>query len=200
MQKVIIIGGAPFTGKTTLARLLSPHLRYPCICTDDLGAAVRAVNPKDPALNPAGDRSYGDYYLSESNEKLVADTDLYHSRLKPAVLSVIYSHLNHSGPAVIEGWSLYPHWFEEADENLGRIWLVSEPSTIYTRIVNNDFFSGHSERKKIIKKYAVRCFWQNRKIEEEAGRFHQDIIRIGMSTAPEELLSQTVEMLDGNSG
>jgi 2-phosphoglycerate kinase len=197
MYKVILIGGTPYTGKTTLAKLLSAKLGYSNISTDDLGSALRAVLPDDPAFNPNGSRSYEDYYLQETNEKLISDTERHHSRLKPAVMHVIDSHLHFSGPAVIEGWSMFPLWFDNDNKDLGKIWLVSDPDTIYDRIVNDDFFSGHSDRKKIIKKYSVRCFWQNRRIEEEAVHTHQPIIRVGMSTTPEELLSKTIGMLEG---
>jgi 2-phosphoglycerate kinase len=160
-----------------------------------LGGAVRAILPDDPAFNPNGNRSYEDYYLQETNEKLISDTERHHNRIKPAVMRVINSHLQFAGPAVIEGWSLFPLWFDEDKNDLGKIWLVSDPDTLYARMVNDDFFTGHSEREKIIKKYALRCFWQNRRIEEEAVHTHQNIIKVGMSTTPEELLQNAMRIL-----
>jgi len=201
MQKVIIIGGAPFTGKTTLANLLSAHLKYHCICTEDLGAAVHAVYPDDPAFNYSGNRPIEEYYLSETNEKLISDAERHHVRLKPAVLRVIDSHLHHfSRPAIIEGWGMFPLWFDGSERDIGKIWLVCDPETLYTRMVNDDFFTGHNERKKILKKYAVRCFWQNRRIEDEAGRTRQEVIRINKSTTPEGLLSKALGMLGAEAG
>jgi cytidylate kinase len=45
--RVILIGGAPMSGKTTVAQMLAATLGYGCLSTDDLGAAIRAVTTKD---------------------------------------------------------------------------------------------------------------------------------------------------------
>jgi 2-phosphoglycerate kinase len=45
--RVILIGGAPMTGKTTVAHMLAATLGYGCLATDDLGEAIRAVTTKD---------------------------------------------------------------------------------------------------------------------------------------------------------
>jgi cytidylate kinase len=44
LPRVILVGGAPLSGKSTVARVLADRHRYACIATDDLGAAVRAVS------------------------------------------------------------------------------------------------------------------------------------------------------------
>jgi hypothetical protein len=40
---VILIGGAPFSGKTTLAKRLAVQRGYALVAIDDLGTALRAV-------------------------------------------------------------------------------------------------------------------------------------------------------------
>ena len=45
--RVILIGGAPMSGKTAVAHMLAATLGYGCLSTDDLGAAIRAVTTKD---------------------------------------------------------------------------------------------------------------------------------------------------------
>jgi len=42
-SEVIVMGGAPFAGKTTLAKRLAVHRGYALVTIDDLGTAVRAV-------------------------------------------------------------------------------------------------------------------------------------------------------------
>jgi adenylate kinase family enzyme len=51
---VIVIGGAPFSGKTTLAKRLAAQRGYALVAIDDLGTAVRAVTTplSHPALHP----------------------------------------------------------------------------------------------------------------------------------------------------
>lgn len=51
MKQVILIGGAPTTGKSTVAKFLSEKLGIPCISTDDVREQMR--EKLDPAKNPA---------------------------------------------------------------------------------------------------------------------------------------------------
>ena len=52
--RVILVGGAPMSGKTTVTSRLAATLGYGCLSTDDLGEALRAVTTKDlhPHLHP----------------------------------------------------------------------------------------------------------------------------------------------------
>jgi hypothetical protein len=43
-SNVIVIGGAPFAAKTTLAKQLAAQRGYVLVAVDDLGAAMRAWN------------------------------------------------------------------------------------------------------------------------------------------------------------
>jgi 2-phosphoglycerate kinase len=53
-SEVIVIGGAPFAGKTTLAKQLAAQTGYALVAVDDLGTTVRAVTTPEshPALHP----------------------------------------------------------------------------------------------------------------------------------------------------
>jgi 2-phosphoglycerate kinase len=56
---VIVIGSAPFSGKTMLAKRLAAQKGYALAAIDDLGTAVRAVpTPQShPTLHPMATRS-----------------------------------------------------------------------------------------------------------------------------------------------
>jgi len=58
--RVMLIGGAPMSGKTTVAHRLAATLGYGCLSTDDLGEAMRAVTTKDshPHLHPMDGYDY----------------------------------------------------------------------------------------------------------------------------------------------
>jgi len=60
--RVILIGGAPMSGKTMVAHRLAATLGYGCLSTDDLGEAIRAVTTKDshPHLHPMDGYDYRD--------------------------------------------------------------------------------------------------------------------------------------------
>ena len=45
--RVILVGGAPMSGKTTVTSRLAATLGYGCLSTDDLGEALRAVTAEN---------------------------------------------------------------------------------------------------------------------------------------------------------
>ena len=53
-SEVIVIGGAPFAGKTTLTKRLAAQRGYALVAIDDLGTALRALTTPQshPALHP----------------------------------------------------------------------------------------------------------------------------------------------------
>jgi len=71
--KVILIGGPPSSGKPTLARALAARLGYGCICTDDIGVAVRATTTAEshPSLHVQDAINHRDYFVNNSTEWLV---------------------------------------------------------------------------------------------------------------------------------
>jgi 2-phosphoglycerate kinase len=70
---VIVIGGAPFSGKTTLAKRLAAHRGYALVAIDDLGTAVRAVTTPEshPALHPMAGWDYRAYYVAHTPAMLI---------------------------------------------------------------------------------------------------------------------------------
>jgi 2-phosphoglycerate kinase len=110
--RVILIGGAPMSGKTTVASRLAATLGYGCLSTDDLGEAIRAVTTKDvhPHLHPMEGYDYREYFVTRSPDALITDVTREHHALWPAVQSVIRKHATWGAPIVMEGWSLWPEW------------------------------------------------------------------------------------------
>ncbi len=74
-SKVILIGGSPLTGKTSLAAELASELGYDHVSTDDIGEAARATveERSRPEFHPMKGRDYREYYLSRSVDDLMHD-------------------------------------------------------------------------------------------------------------------------------
>jgi 2-phosphoglycerate kinase len=70
-SNVIVIGGTPFAGKTTLAKRLAAQRGYALVAIDDLGTAVRAVTTAQshPALHPMAGWDYRAYYLAHTRRR-----------------------------------------------------------------------------------------------------------------------------------
>ena len=77
---VILIGGPPMIGKTTIARRLPVRLDYGTMSTDDLGQPIRAVTTPDshPNLHLMSGIDYREYYVSRSTERLIQDAENQH--------------------------------------------------------------------------------------------------------------------------
>jgi 2-phosphoglycerate kinase len=144
--RVILIGGAPMSGKTTVAHMLAATLGYGCLSTDDLGAAIRAVTSKDshPHLHPMDGYDYREYYVARSPAELIADAGLERRALWPAVQSVISAHCEWGAPIVIEGWSLWPEWvIQLRSPSVRSLWFVAHEPTLQERMINAvEFYRG----------------------------------------------------------
>ena len=76
LPRVILVGGAPLSGKTCLAQALASRLEISHVSTDDLSTAIRAVTNAEthPALHYLDvDGRYRDYYATHTPERLLED-------------------------------------------------------------------------------------------------------------------------------
>lgn len=74
---MILIGGPPMIGKTTIARRLAARLDYGTMSTDDLGQCIRDVTTPDshPNLHLMSGIDHREYYVSRSTERLIRDAE-----------------------------------------------------------------------------------------------------------------------------
>jgi 2-phosphoglycerate kinase len=74
---VILIGGPPMIGKTTIASRLAARLDYGTMSTDDLGQCIRDVTTPDshPNLHLMSGIDHREYYVSRSTERLIRDAE-----------------------------------------------------------------------------------------------------------------------------
>ena len=74
---MILIGGPPMIGKTTIASRLAARLDYGTMSTDDLGQSIRDVTTPDshPNLHLMSGIDHREYYVSRSTERLIRDAE-----------------------------------------------------------------------------------------------------------------------------
>jgi dephospho-CoA kinase len=130
IPRVLFIGGAPGTGKSSVALKLSSILDRPVISTDDLGEAVRALVPveENPNLHASFRSDYINYHTNFSVENQIEDSFTSHKALWPAIDAVADRHVTWDCPAIIEGWALLPELVQKNYPNSG-VW-ISTPSHI----------------------------------------------------------------------
>lgn len=197
--RVVLIGGAPRSGKSTVARMLAAKLGYNYLSIDDLGEAIRAVTTKQshPALHPMTGYEYKEYYIQLSIEELNADAIAEHHAIWPALESVIRKHALWAEPAIIEGWSLQPEYVASlVIPGVKSLWFISDENVLKERI-NGDvqFYRGAMDEELMIKNYFGRCCWHNARLKENVARFGMASVEVSFQSSTTQLVGRCLDLL-----
>jgi len=199
--KVILIGGPPCAGKTTLGRELAIRLGITSLTIDDLMIATRAItNPEshpDLHLMTAGD--HVNYFTSNIPEILIDHADRQHRASWTAVEKVIRSHSADWGSQiVIDGWAMRPSWI--ADLKLGNVmsfWLKLDPSVLEERERRNtDFFGKSSDPDRMLENFLARSLWYNDLIRDEAAENGINILRQPGDRSVDDLCEEVLRIVE----
>ncbi len=163
VKQVILVGGMPTAGKSTLAQNLSRHLNLPWLSTDQIGIVMRAVAPRE--THPELFR-WEDYAADPSVGELTADEIADNEFAKGGanwlgVRTLIQEDYTWNDGAVIEGVDVLPH-------------LVAQdfPDSDVVRPV----FVGDHDRSRIRAAVQGRdVFWDEDKEVEWALRFSEKL-------------------------
>ncbi len=197
--RVILIGGAPMSGKTTAAHLLAAQLGYGCLSTDDLGEAIRAVTTQDshPHLHPMEGYDYREYYVTRSPGALIADVSREHQAMWPAVQRVIRKHATWGEPLIIEGWSLWPEWVTQLRlPSVHALWFVAQEETFHERLVQAvEFYGGASDEETMRRHYLARSCWYNARLKEAVNTLGLTSIVLPLRAPAQAIVEMCLEQL-----
>lgn len=193
--KVILIGGTPFSGKTTIARKIASVLEYSCISTDDIGAAIKAIIPE---YSPMTEIDYREYYIKHNVSELIEHTEKLHQKLWPAIENVIKAHSLWSNPIVVEGWALRPEKVLNLEyNNVKSIWFLADEKLLEERVKKDkDFYLGASDEGKMITHYLQRSFHTNKEIENFSKVNKIDVIKISKCESSDFILKKCLKKLE----
>lgn len=197
--KVILIGGAPMVGKSTLARKLAARFEYECFSTDDLGQAIGAVTTAQshPALHEMDGYDYREYYVTRCVDDLIADAECRHAALWPAIAQVITAHATWGNPVVLEGWALYPSRVAQlALPNVASLWLVADDEVLEARVRTAvDFYCGASDEETMIRHFVARSQWHNGRIRKECFEHGMPVVSVARLMTIDGLLECCINVL-----
>jgi 2-phosphoglycerate kinase len=159
-SEVIVIGGAPFSGKTTLAKRLAAQRGYALVAIDDLGTALRALTTPQshPDLHPMAGWDYRAYYVAHTPPTLIEHSRREHQALWPAIAAVIHAHLQWAGPVILEGWQLDPdRVWAVSHPHLRTCWLLVDEAVLEARLqADTAFYQGCTDVERLIRHYLAR--------------------------------------------
>ncbi len=129
-RQIILIGGAPTVGKTSIAKLLSKHLGIPWISTDMIREIMRGTvdNEDYPNLLKYNSYSAKEYLTNFSAEEIIKHQDAESEEVWVGVKALI----DNSYPwksFIIEGVAIVPHFVKQdfdKFENIKTIFLFDE--------------------------------------------------------------------------
>lgn len=196
--KVILIGGAPGAGKTTLGRNLAIKLGITSLTVDDLMTAAKAVTTPDshPGLHVMSRMHWVDYFTMTAVDQLIDDANIQHEATWPAVEKVIRYHAASWGsPIVIDGWALRPERVAQLDlENVKTFWLVTEPAVLEERESTNvDFIRDSPDPPRMLRNFLARSLWYNEMIKEQATELGQNLLYQSGETSVDELCNLVLD-------
>ena len=132
MKKVILIGGAPGTGKSTLAKNIAKHLDLPWISTDQIRGIIRdyASRERYPDLLLPEGFDTAEKFLNNFSAQEIAEMEYRQSYdVWPAIKYLIEENSSWEKGVIIEGVNIIPELIAEntiEHSNVQAIFIIDE--------------------------------------------------------------------------
>lgn len=178
MGKVLLLGGSPMIGKSTVAKRISSMYETLNLSTDDIGEILQTIVD----INPMKDINYLDYYEYSDLDVQIRDMQEYHKNIENAIMKMINIHSNWGESMVIEGYAIYPQSF--TNDNVDAVWLIATDDLLKNRLAESAAFELASDTAK--ENYLNRSIWHNRFIEKQCKTYNcKSIVITGAETVDE---------------
>lgn len=199
-RTVVLIGGAPGVGKSTLGRGLAARTGAVSLTLDDVMVGVRALTDhrSRPELHPI--RSGGGhvpYFTGGPPQRLIDDALELERATWPVVEALAAKHLRDSPPIVIDWWLLRPSDVVALDQALvGSVWIHIDPDVLWDRERRNTgFVAGSPDPERMLENFMHRSLWRNELVVREADELGLAVLRLDGSEAPDVVVDLAVEAL-----
>jgi 2-phosphoglycerate kinase len=190
-KKLILIGGASHTGKSTLARSIAAHLNWNYCSTDQM-----ARHPGQPWQTKLADipKHAVEHYQLLSADELIEDViHHYRENVWQSIEDMVTSHLNNpsSEKMAIEGSALLPELVNTLkSDNISRIWLTASNEFLRQRIYTESQYQTKSPFEQI----SIDKFWQRNCLLND--RIIESVNRLGLVSFDVEQVATPDESID----
>lgn len=186
MNKIILIGGSPTTGKSHSARKISKFLNLPWISTDTIRKKMRkSVKKEDcPALfdfAEATPEMAVEYLTSHSAQEIVKDQNKESSEVWKGVMEII-EKTSAQDSIIIEGIAILPHLVAKLNNKKVRaVFLVDEDADRIRKIIFKRGLWDDAEKypDSVKKKEVEWVLAFNNYILKEAKKYKLSVVKIG---------------------
>lgn len=197
--RVLLIGGPPGAGKTTLARSVAARLGFLSTTVDDLVTTARLVTDPDaqPDLHRTGGIGSLEYFTAGPPERLIADAIALEQAMWPILMRLIERHGPGQAPIVMDWWLFNPDLVSGASDPVIRsVWLHIDPVALDRRERSlTEFRDGSSDPERMHENFMHRSLWRNDLIRERAMALDLPLVRQPGERSVEELTSEVLHLI-----
>jgi 2-phosphoglycerate kinase len=203
---VILIGGCPGAGKTTLGRALAARLGVDSLTASDLRTAVRAMVPDatNADLWRIGRDGPVTYFSDTPPDRLVSDAVREHAAVWPAIAAVI-EYRSRFGPSiVIDGWELVPELVHGligaadggANGSVTAVWLDVAPAELQRRERTvMAFYAAAPDPERMLANFLHRSIAWNDLVCSEAEHLGMPVLEQDGSRTVEDLCDEVMALV-----
>lgn len=194
---VILIGGPPGAGKSTLGRAVAAKLGYASLTVDDILVAARALTTKEshPEFHQMSGGGHVSYFTEGPKEKLVSDSLAQEEAMWPVLDRIISFHVTTASPVVIDWWLLRPRDVAGlGKDQVASVWLHIDPEKLWERErQNTDWMQGSLDQNRMLDNFMHRSLWRNELVAAEAAELGLTVLRLTGREGVEVLAERVVD-------
>lgn len=198
---VVLVGGAPGAGKTTLGKALAARLGATSLSVDDLVRAAQAVTtPASHAdLHVMRAMHYLELFTATSPEDLLRLAEREHRAAWPLAEAVVRKHAFLGEPIVIDGWHLRPELVADTlGEAVRGVWIVCEPEVLEARErANTEWLAGSRDPERMLANFLGRSLGFNLLMERQAHERGLPVLHQDGTVGVEQLVEQALRATGG---